>query len=173
MARPGRCSLCSEWTMVRRSMRTGKDVCTPCYKRHHQPKRKCVACGTVTIAKHNDDDGNPVCAACYVKQYQLVPCAACGELRRPAFRLGTLPFCQTCYAHAFPHRERCATCGKMKKIASRNADGSAICPACYERELIPLRICSQCGKERRTRYRTAAGGPLCSRCYTRARLSDR
>jgi len=122
----------------------------------------CAGCGKVSADLRSWPGPGLACQSCY-KDACRQPCAVCGSLARVAARGPAGPVCNRCYLRDPARHEKCARCGRKRRVAWRDADNRPCCVACYPR---PRQRCAGCGQVREVTATTAAG-PVCDRCYVR------
>ncbi len=90
-------------------------------------------------------------------------CAVCGRTGRPLAPVGGQGLCARCAARATA--TECSTCGGVKPVSGRTADGAPICEMC-RRHQRGRRLCDRCGKIASIAIRGRDGvGDLCVNCY--------
>jgi hypothetical protein len=119
----------------------------------------CAECG----AQKNDlpythASGGRMCRPCG-RNRRSRPCAWCGRVGPIGARRPDGGICGRC-AQADPaSHETCASCGKVRRVARRLADGRRLCQTCRPK---PLHECSGCGSTGPAHAITNQG-PICGR----------
>ncbi|MBX6391693.1 MAG: hypothetical protein IRZ08_22355, partial [Frankia sp.] len=116
---------------------------------------RCLTCPRTTYLTHRTPAGL-VCDGCY-RRARAEPCADCGNIRVVNSRTSRGPLCTQCARPPEP----CAHCGRVLRLASRDATGAPLCQNCHQP---PQRACSGCGIVAPTYARTPSG-PVCRACY--------
>ena len=95
--------------------------------------------------------------------FTLPACVACGRAGKPLFRSDAGGVCQRCRARQLA--TSCTSCGKVKPVAGRRADGQPVCEVCRRHER-GHRLCGVCGKTASIAVRARDGRPdICVNCY--------
>lgn len=91
-------------------------------------------------------------------------CARCHGAILLAKRTPEGGICDACYNRA--RTASCVGCGRHRRIAGRDPDGSPVCSSCRARDPANHSACSRCGRMAPVNTRTPAGQPLCTTCST-------
>lgn len=163
------------------SVLNGKRVCQTCASRTR--RRTCSGCGKEQAISRLLPDGSPLCNTCVNHLPENISvCSSCGAERRlwdgrcrPCIRQDYVDTCRTCNRTVpcrFPGTDQaicescavrpraCRTCGRIRAIHTRYADGSGDCARCAEPV---LEECSDCHRVREVSAR-ADGRPYCKTC---------
>jgi len=100
----------------------------------------------------------------------LPRCARCGRGVELVKRDEAGGICAACYNRA--RVAGCGTCGRQRRIAGREPDGSPACSSCRAKDPARREACTGCGKVRPVNRRDAAGMAVCSTCAQRARPAE-
>jgi hypothetical protein len=105
-------------------------------------------------------DGVRACRACIARS-RAERCARCGSARDPVTRDERgRPICANCFITAPENLETCVSCGRLRPVERRTANGP-LCQRCPELETLACSACGQvtpCGTSRTT------GLPCCPSC---------
>jgi hypothetical protein len=122
----------------------------------------CPGCQRVT-GLFRQAGGQWQCRNC-VARSRARPCSQCGAVREPAARdQDGQPLCSYCLTSDPANQERCASCGRTRRVASRSP-GGPLCLACLPARTI---ICSICGRHAAGGLSRATGEPWCRACRER------
>lgn len=89
-------------------------------------------------------------------------CASCDKGRSLPYEVPGGRICYGCYMRR--NAATCATCGNVRPVFTRNADGRPICGQCHK--LANAEPCRNCGDLRPVAVR-GPDGPLCQHCWQR------
>jgi hypothetical protein len=91
-------------------------------------------------------------------------CVVCGRTGKRLFRSPGGGVCQRC--RNWQLAAACTSCGKVKPVSGRDADGKPVCEACRRRDPARHRACGNCGKTAPAAVRGRGGKPdICVNCY--------
>jgi len=168
------CTLCGETKrsgFVSRA--AGGWVCRACYRHRLAPRVRCSRCGRVgpaaaRLGPHRS--GPAVCERCYASSLHVARCSGCRETKSIHTRIQRRVLCVDCYGRLVRMRERCTSCGALRRVYVRDDGGAPLCRPCHHRQRRPTERCAACGTLAHPVAR-AAQGPLCSTCYHRTRTA--
>lgn len=102
--------------------------------------------------------------ACGSTVLSVPRCARCGRPGKPLTRGEGQGLCQRC--RAWQRASACSSCGRLKPIAARDADGQPLCELCRRHAGRADRTCGRCGKTAPIARRARDGQPdICVNCY--------
>jgi len=91
-------------------------------------------------------------------------CAVCGRTGKPLFRSAGGGVCQRC--RNWQLAAACTSCGKVKPVSGRDADGQPVCEPCRRSGPARHRACGNCGATAPVAVRGRDGKPdICVNCY--------
>jgi hypothetical protein len=91
-------------------------------------------------------------------------CARCGRTGKPLTRGEGGGVCQRC--RAWQRVTACGSCGRLKPVAARDADGQPLCELCRRHCGRADRTCGHCGKTAPIALRARDGkADICVNCY--------
>lgn len=116
-------------------------ICRSCYaKKHPRQLKICSLCNQYgKIAKK--DNGLLICMKCYERKYRnriRMQCDECHQIRTLNYHTNGKRLCRTCgmrisgKVYAKRKTEYCIVCNRVKTVAMRQDDSSAVCNNCYE-----------------------------------------
>jgi hypothetical protein len=150
-----RCARCGRSPARFPTTRPEGRICASCAEQDR--RQACVCCGQKRPAHVRTVDG-PVCGSCYTRPSRL--CEVCGQQRPLARRAGTgsPAVCDRCAGRA--RTGTCVSCGRLRPILLRRADGQTYCKTCYPRDDRPRARCGRPGLRQLLRLRPQAPGTV-------------
>jgi hypothetical protein len=142
--------------IVRRAVGSDPDLCAICWT---GPTVTCEGCGQVRPCR-GERRGRMLCSACCPVADQ--ECARCHRHKRPMAQWPEGPVCNRCYHRALAAKDRCPSCGEIRRLLRYAGFPDPICRHCAGAN--PDHVCGRCGAEDDLYDRG-----LCGRCV----LSDR
>jgi hypothetical protein len=107
--------------------------------------------------------GQWLCRNC-VARARAQSCSRCGVLREAAARdEHGRPLCSNCLVNDPANQETCVTCGRLRRVSARTADGP-LCDTFRPRQVL---TCHICGKQAPCQVSKATGKPRCLACTKR------
>uniref|UniRef100_UPI002F90EAC9 hypothetical protein n=1 Tax=Kitasatospora indigofera TaxID=67307 RepID=UPI002F90EAC9 len=120
------CGKCGQSRQLAKRGRNGEPgLCHSCYT----VEGLCTICGRLRDGSRSRKAGGAFqCNAC--RPRPAVPCADCGQARKPTVRWPIGPLCSSCYGRRRRKPEACVRCGVTRVLVGSNDNGGGVCGPC-------------------------------------------